>query len=88
MKLKKGYILHTTGGEHLMVATGKAARDFNGLARSNGTAAFLLDQLKKDRTEDQLVQALLDAYEVDPDTARRDVRALLDQLKAEGFLDV
>ena len=87
MKLKKGYVLHTTGGEHMMVASGKAAQDFNGLARSNDTADFLLHQLKQDCTEDQLVDALLAAYEVDRDTARRDVQALIHQLKAEGFLD-
>lgn len=88
MKLKKDYILHTTGGEHMMVASGKAVRDFNGLVRSNDTANFLLEQLKKDQTEDQLVQALLDCYEVDPETARKDVRALVQKLLDEGFLDV
>ena len=61
MKLKKGYILHTAGDEHLMVASGKAAKEFNGLVRSNETAQFLLEQLQKDRTEDQLVDALLNA---------------------------
>ena len=88
MKLKKGYLLHESGGENLMIATGSAAAEFNGLVRSNDTAQFLLKCLQKDVSEQDLVQALLKEYDVDEATAARDVNNLVKKLKAEGFLDV
>lgn len=87
MRLKKGYILHNAGGEYLMVATGKAAREFNGLVRNNETAQFLLSKLQSDVTEEQLTDALLEAYQVNRETAARDVHRLVERLTDEGFLD-
>ena len=87
MKLKKGYVLHTTGSEHMMIATGKAAKDFNGLVRSNGTANFILEQLQKNTTEESIVSAMMEHYGIDRETAARDAHKVLAQLKSEGFLD-
>ena len=87
MKLKKGYVLHSADGENLMIATGKAAAEFNGLVRSNATAQFLLEKMQKETTEEKLTEALLAEYDVDRDTAARDVHRLVQQLSAEGFLE-
>ena len=45
MKLKKSFITHTTGNEQILVA---ADNSFSGLVRSNQTAAFIVDCLKKE----------------------------------------
>ena len=47
MKLKEGFITYVTDGEQLMVAAGRAADTFHGLVRSNESAAFIVDCLKK-----------------------------------------
>ena len=88
MKLKDGYLLHESGRENLMIATGAAAAEFNGLVRSNDTAQFLLKCLQKNVSEQDLVQALLKEYDVDEATASRDVHGLVIKMMAEGFLDV
>ncbi len=44
MKLKEGFIIKQTDGEHVMVAVGDAK--FSGIIRSNKTAAFIVDCLK------------------------------------------
>lgn len=87
MKLKKGFITHTIQDTQIMVAAGKAAESFHGLVRSNETAAFIVDCLKSETTEDGIVQALLAEYDVDEDTARRDVREILKKLESIGAVE-
>lgn len=87
MKLKKGMIIDNAGGEFIAVATGEASKSFNGLIRNNKTANFLFQQLMTDKSEQQLVDALLTKYDVTEEVARADVRRLLGQLKEVGLLE-
>ena len=47
---------------------------------------LLFDLLQTPQTEDSLVQALLEAYEIDTDTARGDVLEFLQILRQNGVL--
>ena len=47
MRLKEGFILHEVGEEHMAVATGEAAKAFNGIIRNNETAAYIFELLQK-----------------------------------------
>lgn len=49
-------------------------------------AAFLMEKLQKECTEDDLVQALLEAYEVEEKQAREDVVKFLNIVKEAGML--
>jgi hypothetical protein len=88
MKLKKGFVTHTIQGTQVMVAAGPAVDIFKGLARSNETAAFIVDCLKQDTTKDDIVKKLVDTYDVDIDTAKRDVSGILDKLENIGAIEV
>lgn len=87
MKLKKGFVTHTLRGTQMMVAAGPAAKVFRGMVRSNETAAFIVDCLKEDVTEDEIVRRILDTYDVSEDRARNDVRTILDKLKSIGAIE-
>lgn len=87
MKLKEGFITYNTGDENLLVATGEAGKSFNGIVRNNETAAFIAELLKNEITEEEIVNRILDTYDVDEKTAKKDVRKLLDTFKREGFLE-
>lgn len=87
MKLKKGFITHMLGEEQLMVAAGPAAKLFHGLVRSNETAAFIVDCLKKETTLEEIVKKMVDTYTVDPARAEKDIRAVLDKLSAIGAIE-
>ena len=87
MKLANGFITQQYKDEQLMVAVGPAADSFHGLARSNGTAAFLIEKLKTETTVDALVEALTSEYEVDAETARRDIGTLLAKLRSIGAIE-
>ena len=87
MKLAKGFITQNYKTEQLMVAVGPAAKEFHGLVRSNGTAAFLIEKLKSPVTPDELVKALTDEYDVDEAKARRDVEGVLEKLRSIGAIE-
>ena len=87
MKLKDGFITYNTGDENLLVATGDAGKSFNGIERNNETAALIAELLKNEITEDEIVNKILEEYDVDEKTARKDVKKLLDTFKREGFLE-
>ena len=56
--------------------------------RSNATAAFIIDQLKQETTEEQIVQAVLARYEDAPEAqVRADVQKVIGTLRGINALD-
>ena len=86
MKLKPGFITHNVGKEQMMVAAGPAAKQFHGLVRSNETAAFIVNCLKQETTEEAIVDAMLEQYEAPRETIRQDVHRVVEQLRQIGAL--
>ncbi|MCH5320304.1 MAG: PqqD family protein [Eubacterium sp.] len=87
MKLKDGIVTNSIDGENFAIATGKAAREFNGLVKNNPTAAFIFELLKTEQTEDSIVAAMLERYDVDESIVRADVKELLDLLKSKNLIE-
>ncbi len=87
MKLKQGFITQDYHGEQLMVRVGGGKGEFYGLVRSNETAAFIVNCLKSETTEAEIVRALTDAYEVDGERAAADTRKILEKLRGIGALE-
>lgn len=86
MKIKNGFILRKVGGQNVVVAVGKASLEFNGIIRLNDTGKFLWEQMKGDITEEQLLNAMLNAYDIDRETAEKDISAFIDKLKGADLL--
>lgn len=85
MKLNKGFLTYVTEGEQLMVATD--TKKFSGLVRSNRTAADIVDCLKKDSTKEEIIQIMLEKYEVDEKRLEEDVEKVLEILRGISALD-
>lgn len=86
MRLKEGFILHNVGDEHMAVATGEAAKGFNGIVRNNETAAYIFELLQEETTEDAIVAAMCERYEAEEERIRADVQKLLGKMREAGFL--
>ena len=86
MKLKKDFIVHDTGKEVMLVATGKAK--FSGLVKGNAMLGKVLELLKSNTTEKQIVAKLRAQYDAPEGKIERDVRNVLTELKKIGALDV
>ena len=80
MKIKEGFILREGAGSYLVAAVGKAVKEFGGVVNLNETGAFLWKLLEKSSTQSEMVDALLNEYDVDRDTAEKDVKAFTDKL--------
>ena len=57
MKLKDTYITHDSDGEQILLDTSSS---FAGLIRNNKTAAFIVECLKEDITEENIVEAMFE----------------------------
>lgn len=86
MKVKSGYILREVAGNYLVVAVGEEAMDFNGLITTNETGAFLWNKLSSDISEQELVSAMLDEYDIDEETASADISSFISKLKEAELL--
>ena len=85
MRIKEGFILRRICGECVVVGEGLAQVNFNKMLSLNETAAYLWESVMgKDFTQEDLVQLLLDKYEVAPETARADVAALVKTWLEQG----
>lgn len=87
MRLKKGLIQHQVVENSMWIPTGRLSEKFNGMLRSNETAAFLLEHLCRETTQEALTEALLEAYDVERDRAAKDVADLIKLLEQEGLLE-
>ena len=81
MKIKEGYLLREVAGNQVVVPAGKAALDFSGVITLNNTGAFLWKLLGTEKTDLELLTAMLKEYEVDETTAKADLSEFLAKLK-------
>ncbi len=86
MKLKDGFILRAMGDNHLVVPVGVMTVDFRCIITLNDTGAYLWQQLQQERSEEELVQLLLDEYDVSAERAQQDVTAFIDSLNKADLL--
>ena len=84
MKLNKTFITHTSGNEQLMISAGG---NFNGMVRSNPTAARIIDLLKNETTREIIIENMLAEYDVSRDIVESDVDKVLSALREIGAID-
>ena len=86
MRIEKEFILREIAGDYVIVPTGKTALEFNGLITVNELGAFIWKKMQQDISEDNLVSAILDEYEVQEEPARNDVKEFLGKLEENNIL--
>ena len=87
MQISKDFTIQKVGVSYVTVPVGETSKTYHGMIRLNETGAFLWNKLRDaDQTEDTLVAALLDEYDVDEATARNDVQKLIEALKKGNVL--
>ena len=85
MKIKKEFIIHNNGDESILVPTGNAG--FSGVVRGNKTLGAVLELLKSETTEAELVAALKKRFDAPEGAVETDVRKALAELRKIGALD-
>ncbi len=86
MKIKEGYILGSIAGENVVLPSGDDL-DLSVMISLNDTAKFLWEQLQEDKTEEDLLQAVIANYEdVDQEEAKKFISEFVSSLKEHDFL--
>lgn len=84
MNLKKGLKLNEVCGQSFIVPMGESNIDFSKIIALNESSLFLWKVMEKgDFTKESLVKALLDEYEVDEETAAKDIENLITKFEEE-----
>lgn len=87
MKIKDGYLLRNVAGSSIIVAVGDEAVNFDGIRTLNETGAFLWKQIEQGADEEKIVNALMEEYEVDEETAKNDVQEFVNLLINNGLVE-
>lgn len=87
MKIVKEFILREIAGEYMLVPTGATTQEFNGLITLSETAKFIWEHLEEAGSLEDMLQMILDEYEIDEETARRDMVEFLTHLLGCGFIE-
>ena len=87
MRVKDDFILRQIAGESLLIPVGEAALSVNGLIALSESGCLLYERLKTDCTRQDLINLLLQEYEVTEEIAGADVDAFLEQMRALKMLD-
>lgn len=87
MKINKEFVLREIAGDYIIIPTGRTVLEFNGLITVNEVGVSLWNMLQKGATLDELVQGILDEYDVEEQVAREDIQEFLETLIDGGILD-
>ncbi len=85
MKLKSNFITQDIEDTQFLVPVG--AESFSGMVRNNKTAAFIVNCLKEDTTEEAIVDAMCSQYDAPRDIIAADVKEALNTLRSVNALE-
>ena len=85
MKIKDEFLLGQIGGQNVVLSLNNDL-DLNTMITLNETGAFLWELLQEETDEATMVQSLVDAYDVDVQTAKEDAHTFIRKLNKHGFL--
>ena len=87
MRIKENYVMREVAGEYVVVPLYEEADVLHGVIKLTETGAFLWNLLAADQTEETLLKAILDEYNVGTEKAAQDIKAYLSSLKEIGCLE-
>lgn len=86
MEIKIQLAKREIGGEAFLVPLGKSVYDHNGIFVLTELGSFIWDLLPEAEDVNYILEKVLEEYEVDRETAERDIRIFLDKLKNMGIV--
>lgn len=88
MKIDPKYKVRELAGENVVVVQGAYGADMTRLVALNESSCYLWEALRgRDFDADDVARLLLERYEVDEPTARRDAGAWMERLTQCGVLE-
>lgn len=87
MKIKSGFAKRNIAGSEIVVPVGENASKFNGMITLNETGSFFWDCLSQETTKEEVVEKVLEIYEVGREKAEADFDKFTAMLRENGLLE-
>lgn len=87
MKIKSGFIMRELAGECVVVALGEASKIFNGIIKLNDTGKIMWEKLASGCEKEEVIQAILQEYDVEYERVESDFDRFVDVLKGANILE-
>lgn len=86
-KIKDGFVLRKIGPQVMAVPVGKLTSEIHGMIALSESGALLWNLLSQGADKETLINALLEEYEIDRETAEKDTESFINNLTEQGALE-
>ena len=87
MKIKNGFAKRKIADSNIVVPVRRATNDFNGMITLNDSGSFFWDCLTHETTIDEVVEKVISEYDIDTETAKRDIEKFIKMLEDNNLLE-
>ena len=87
MKYNESYVVKNLADEIVLVHQDEYNVDCSKIITLNEVALFIIDRIKEGLNDDQIIDALLNEYDVDKTTATNDVETFINKLIELGIVN-
>ncbi|QNU66616.1 PqqD family protein [Ruminiclostridium herbifermentans] len=87
MQIKSGFMLREIAGQSVVVPLGARVVEFNGIMTLSESGALLWRELEKNSSVDEMVEVLISEYDIDRETARRDVEKFIKSMVETSIIE-
>lgn len=88
MKLKYKFVVRKVNDRAVAVAVGEDSANFNGMVKLNPTGEFVFNILNSgDASMKEIVEKIVEKYEVDEKTATEAVEIYIESLRKSGLIE-
>lgn len=88
LTIKGEFVKREIAGDIILVPVGETALKFNGMITLTETASVIWDALERGATRTEIVDCMLDEFDIDRETVENDVDEFLSKLKQYEFIEI
>ena len=86
MKIKSGFALRQVADSYIVMNLG-GENTLGGMITLNETGAFIWKEIEAGKNQEEIAKSICEAYEIDFETALKDVLAFTSKMSQEGIFE-
>ena len=87
MRFNHHYILKNLAGESILVYQNESEVNYSKVITLNEIGTLIVQDLMEDHTYEEIVNHILNEYEINEETAKKDCENFIEKLKSLGVVD-
>lgn len=88
MKINGSFVMREVVGEYLLIPVGDSALKLNGMVTLDEVAALIWKGIEAGKEKEEILQQILEEYDVDEETARTDMDDFLKRFSETGIITI